>query len=78
MKIKIDLDCSPAEFRQLVGLPDLQPMQDRLLKEFEQQFRESMDRLSPDAILRTWFAAWPGAMEQMRAMMEKMNATTSR
>jgi hypothetical protein len=74
MKIKIDVDCSPAEFRQLVGLPDVQSMQDRLLKELEQRFREAANRMPADAILQTWFAAWPGAMEQMRAMMDKLKA----
>ena len=78
MKIKIDVDCSPAEARQLFGLPDLQPMQDRLLQELEQRFREAASHMSPDAMLQTWFAAWPGAIEQMRATMEKLKAAAGR
>jgi hypothetical protein len=40
MKVTIEIDCTPAEARQFMGLPDLQPMQDRLLEEMEGRLRE--------------------------------------
>jgi hypothetical protein len=70
MKITIDLDCTPTEARQLAGLPDLQPMHERLTAEMEQRFRDAAVKFSPDAILQQWFGTWPG-LEPMRAAFEK-------
>ena len=65
IKIKLDIECTPAEARQFLGLPDLQPMQDRLLTEMEQRFREAARQATPEAIIRRWFDAFPLAAEQM-------------
>jgi len=72
MKITITVDCTPLEARQLAGLPDLQPMQDRLVGEIEQRLRDAATRMTPEAVLQQWFSAWPAGLEQMRRAMENM------
>lgn len=72
MKITITVDCTPVEARQLAGLPDLQPMQERLMGEIEQRFRDAATRMTPEAALQQWFSAWPAGLEQMRLAMEKI------
>jgi hypothetical protein len=77
MKITIDIDCTPAEARQFMGLPDLQPMQERLIKEMEQRLRVAADKMTPDAIIQQWFSAWPAGIEEMRRAWEMMMKTGS-
>ena len=73
MKINFDLDISPAEARQFFGLPDLKPVQDRLLVEMEQRFRETAAKLSPEAIMTQWFAA--AGSDQMKQIWDRFTRT---
>jgi hypothetical protein len=71
MKITIDIDCTPVEARQLAGLPDVQPMQERLMGEIEQKLREATNRMSPDMLLQQWMNLLPTGVEQMKRAMEQ-------
>ena len=42
MKITIDIDCTPAEAREFVGLPDLRPLQAAWLAEIENRLIADM------------------------------------
>jgi hypothetical protein len=75
MKIRIDIDCTPAEARYFMGLPDLQPMQERLVNEMEQRLRTAAEKMAPDANIQQWFSAWPAGVEEMRRAWEKMMKT---
>ncbi len=55
MKITLDIDCTPAEARESLGLPDVRPLQAAMMDKLESQMTASLDKLSPDAILRNWF-----------------------
>ncbi len=50
MKWTPNVDCTPAEAREFLGLPDLRPMQSAIIEKLEGQLSASLDRLSPDAI----------------------------
>jgi len=71
MKITIEVDCTPDEARQFFGLPDVKPMQAALMARIEAQMTEAVDRFSPDALLRTWFAMMPGGQDAFRDMMDR-------
>jgi hypothetical protein len=71
MKITINIDCTPVEARQLAGLPDVQPMQERLMSEIEQKIREATNRMSPDMLLQQWAGLLPTGVEQMKAATEQ-------
>ena len=51
MKITVDVDCTPDEARQFLGLPDVKPMQAAVLAKMEQQMMGAVDALSPEAML---------------------------
>jgi Family of unknown function (DUF6489) len=72
MKITINIDCTPIEGRKLAGLPDVQPMQERLMGEIEQKIREATNRMSPDMLLRRWIGLPPTKVEQMKTTMEQL------
>ena len=59
MKVTVEVDCTPAEAREFMGLPDLRPMQTAMAQKLEKQMTASLDRLSPDAVLQDWFGFNP-------------------
>jgi hypothetical protein len=59
MKVTIEVDCTPLEARQFMGLPDVQPIQAAAMAELEKRVRIEMERFSPEGLLRTWFVEGP-------------------
>lgn len=57
MKLKIDIDCTPEEARQFLGLPNVAPLQDSMMKEIEEKMRENIRTLDPETFVRTWLPA---------------------
>jgi hypothetical protein len=55
MKVTIEIDCTPVEARQFMGLPDVQPMQAAVMAEIEKQVMAEAAKFSPDGFLRAWF-----------------------
>lgn len=69
MKVKIDVDMTPIEARELMGLPDVRPMQEAWLQKMNAQMEEHMDNMSPDAMLQNWMRAAGGNAEIMADFM---------
>jgi Family of unknown function (DUF6489) len=57
MKITIDIDCTPAEAREFVGLPDLRPLQTAWLAEIESRLIADMQKFSPEGLARSWLSS---------------------
>jgi len=68
MKITVDVDCTPDEARQFLGLPDVKPLQAAVLAKMEAQMITAAGALSPDAVLKSWFTAMPQGAEQMQKL----------
>jgi Family of unknown function (DUF6489) len=69
MKITFDVDCTPAEAREFFGLPDVRPMQEKVMGELERRVMAQLESVSPEAILRSWMAFAP---DQFQTMMKSM------
>ena len=54
MKITVNVDCSPLELRQFMGLPDVEPMQKAALAEIERRMMVELERFSPESLYKTW------------------------
>jgi len=54
MKINVDIDCTPAEARAFMGLPDFEPMQKRTLEVMERRMMEQLENFTPDTLLKMW------------------------
>jgi Family of unknown function (DUF6489) len=54
MKITVNVDCTPAEAREFLGLPDLRPLQAAWLAELEKQLVAGVQKFSPEGIARSW------------------------
>jgi len=68
MKLKFDIDCTPEELRGFFGLPEVKPMQDRLMAELEERMRANLKALDPEAMLKTWLPAGLKGFEQLQEM----------
>ncbi len=68
MKLKFDVECTPEEARQFLGLPDVAPMQERLMKDLEERLQENMQSLTPEEMVKTWMPASMAGMAEMQKM----------
>ncbi|KMO38329.1 hypothetical protein VQ02_11970 [Methylobacterium variabile] len=72
MKFRVEVDCTPIEARQFVGLPNVEPLQAAVMAEVERRMMAEMDRFSPDTIMRSWFSVFPQNADQMQSLFLKM------
>jgi hypothetical protein len=69
VKLTIEVDCSPEEARAFLGLPDVSPLNQRLVEEMQSRLSTNMSLLSPDELVKNWAALGAGAQEQFRKFM---------
>ncbi|GEP07789.1 DUF6489 family protein [Methylobacterium oxalidis] len=72
MKVKVEIDCTPEEARTFFGLPDVQPLQAKILAEMERRILAEMDCFSPEALLRSWMSLAPQGAEQVQDAFTRM------
>jgi hypothetical protein len=72
MKVTINIDCTPEEARTFFGLPDVQPLQERLLKEMEQRLSATMQAMSPEAMMQTWMSGFRNLGEMREKFLAGM------
>jgi hypothetical protein len=68
MKVHVEIDCTPEEARAFFGLPDVAPMQERLMKDVEERTMAAMRSMEPDALLNTWLPASMQGFENIQKM----------
>lgn len=75
MKITFDIDCTPEEARQFLGLPNVAEMQDRVMKDMEEKMRENINTLDPETFMKTWMpSTMQGWGEVQKMFWNQMNA----
>ena len=70
MKVNVEVTCTPEEARAFFGLPDIKPMQDRIMGEIEERLRSSLGAMNPETVFKTWLPASMQGMEQMQQMQQ--------
>jgi hypothetical protein len=68
MKITVDVDCTPEEARTFLGLPDVRPMQDALMKQIQDQMANNLHAMDPETMFKVWLPAGVQSMEQLQKM----------
>jgi hypothetical protein len=66
MKITIDVDCTPDEARQFLGLPDVKPMQDAMMQEIQNRMMSNLQAMDAETMFKTWLPAQMQGFEQMQ------------
>lgn len=68
MKVTVNVDCTPEEARAFIGLPNIAPLQERMMKEMESRMAENLQKLDPETFMKTWLPlsmeGW-GEMQKM-------------
>ncbi len=76
MKVTVNIDCTPEEARAFLGLPDVKPMQEQLMRELQEQMTANIRAMEPEAMLRTWLPATMKGFEQIQEIcMAQMTGT---
>ena len=68
MKFTVDVDCTPEEARLFLGLPNVAPVQDAMMKELEKKMRDNIKNLDPETLMKTWFPAGLQSWGDMQKM----------
>ena len=80
MKFTVNVDCTPEGAREFVGLPNIAPLQDKMMKELEARMQEQIKSMDPEAFVKTWMPAtvqgW-GEMQKMFWAQMGMQAPSS-
>ncbi|MCB1681116.1 MAG: hypothetical protein H6858_08265 [Rhodospirillales bacterium] len=54
MKFNFDIECTPEEARVFLGLPNVAPLQEKMMKELEKKMQDNIRTLSPEEMVKTW------------------------
>lgn len=66
MKIRFDIDCTPDEARAFLGLPDVAPMQEALLRQIQDRMSASLAGKDAETLLRQWLPLGMQGFEQLQ------------
>jgi uncharacterized protein DUF6489 len=72
MKVNLEIDCTPLEAREFFGLPDVQPMQTAVMEKIQNQMLSNIEKLSPEAMMQSWFTFDPKIAERFSDMFVTM------
>ncbi len=67
MKITINVDCTPEEARRYMGLPDVAPLQEDMLKAMQEKMVANIDSMQPTEMMKAWV---PMGMESWLEMQK--------
>jgi hypothetical protein len=70
MQVNVEVTCTPEEARAFFGLPDLGPMQQRVMGEIEDRLRSSLNAMNPETIFKTWLPASMQGVEQVQQLQQ--------
>ena len=68
MKVTIDIDFTPLEAREFLGLPDVQPLQAAVLAKIEERVMAEAEKFSPEGLMKIWFSGGPQSADWLRDM----------
>ncbi len=67
MKFIFDIECTPEEARRFIGLPDIAPLQERMMKDLEDRIAENIRILDPETLVKNWM---PGTLQNWSEMQK--------
>ena len=77
MKISFDIDCTAEEARRFFGLPEVQPLQEALLKEVQERIAANIKAMDAKTLIETWLPATLKGFEQLQQMFMAQMAGAS-
>jgi hypothetical protein len=79
MKATMTIDCIPEEARAFLGLPDVQPIQEHLMKEMQERLSANLKAMDPSAMINAWLPTTFKGFEQLQELFaSQLNSTKNR
>ena len=69
MKVSLQVDCSPAEARAFLGLPDVRALNEHMVKEMKTRMDANLALAAPEELMKNWMAFGGQASEQFMKLM---------
>ena len=70
MKVTIEFDMTPQEARKLMGLPDVEKMQERIIEETYSKLSESISQMKdPEKLFQRFMPLGAQGVEQFQKLM---------
>jgi hypothetical protein len=77
MKITIDIDCTPAEARAFLGLPDVASLQAEMTTAMQERMMSALAAMDPETMMKMWLPGGSQAVEQMqKSFWEQLGAAS--
>jgi hypothetical protein len=54
MKVNVEVDMTPEEARRMMGLPDVVPLQEKMMEEMQARMKAAFDTGDPEAMMQAW------------------------
>jgi hypothetical protein len=77
MKAKLEVECTPAEARAFLGLPDVSALNAHMVKEMKGRLDANLAAAAPEELMRSWMAFGGQASEQFIRLMTAAAAAPS-
>jgi len=77
MKFNIEVDCTPDEARRFLGLPDIAPMQQRLIEEMESRLKEVVKTADAKTMLEYWMPIGMKGVEEWQSVWTQLAAAAA-
>jgi hypothetical protein len=69
MLLRIEVECSPTEARQFMGLPDVTALNEHIVEELKRRMDSNMALMSPDTMMKSWMQMGLQTQEVFMKMM---------
>lgn len=77
LKFNIEVECTPDEARRVLGLPEVAPMQQRLIEQMEARLKETVREMDGKAMLEQWLPIGIKGVEQFQTMWTQLAAAAA-
>lgn len=69
MKVTVEMDLTPKEARELLGLPDLEPLHEEMREKMRAHMEEAARRMEPEELMKAWAPIGQQGLEQLQKFM---------
>ncbi len=69
MKFTVNVECSPEEARRFMGLPDVTPINEKLVEEMGKRMEKNLQLMSGEAMMNSWMSVGTQAQDAFVKMM---------
>lgn len=77
MKIKLQFDITPKEFRQVLGLPDVAGIQEDVIKAIKKQMKDNMDSFDPVSLFNNFVSKGVMSAGELQGIVERFTSAVA-